>query len=134
MKNLIITITVLALSISINAQTVIEMMHPADANLVLLEVEDSSEADIVIYKTANKDEYREWDCMWKFKKWGFSNFSIYLAQTKDDPKLHDEEYGIDYPLNGKIYFTDEKEARGYKTEGFMLEGVFRKYANNDDDE
>ena len=63
----------------LKAQTVIEMMNPGDANQVLLEVNDISKADVVVYKTEDKTEVEEWDYMWKFKKWGFSNFSVYLG-------------------------------------------------------
>jgi len=116
-----------------NAQTVIEMTHPGDANLVLLEVDDISKADIAVYKTDNKAEYEEWDCKWKFKTWGFSNFSVYLTNDTKDPKLLDEETGIQHVFHGKIYFTDDIAQCGYKTEGFMLEGVLRVEANNNSD-
>lgn len=107
------------------AQTVIEMTHPGDANLVLLIVDDITKADIVIYKTEDKVEAEEWDCMWKIKKWGFSNFSLYLTKNPKDSLLVDEEMGITYNFQGKVYFTDKKEERGYKTPGFQLEGVLR---------
>jgi hypothetical protein len=107
------------------AQTVIEMTHPGDANLVLLIVDDITKADIVIYKTEDKVEAEEWDCMWKIKKWGFSNFSLYLTNNPKDSLLVDEEMGITYNFQGKVYFTDKKEERGYKTPGFQLEGVLR---------
>lgn len=112
------------------SQTVIEMTHPGDANLILLEVDDISKADVAVYKTDNKAEYEEWDCKWKFRTWGFSNFSVYLTKDSNDPKLLDEETGIQHVFHGKIFFTDNKELCGYKTEGFMLEGVLRVEANN----
>ena len=59
--------------ISTQAQTVIEMGHPGDANLILLEVSSEDKADIIDYKTDNKKEIQEWDCKWKFKSWGFKN-------------------------------------------------------------
>ncbi len=116
------------------AQTVIEMTHPGDANLVLLEVDDIKKADIVIYRTEDKVEAEEWDCMWKFKKWGFSNFSIYATKNPNDSLLNDQEMGVNYQFQGKVYFTDKKDERGYKTPGFQLEGVFRKTSiNNSED-
>ncbi|MBI5540941.1 MAG: hypothetical protein HY951_12830 [Bacteroidia bacterium] len=110
----------------LKAQTVIEMTHPGDANLVLLVVDDIAKADIVIYRTDDKIDAEEWDCMWKFRQWGFSNFSIYLTKNPNDSLLTDPEMGINYQLMGKVYFTDKKDERGYKTPGFQLEGVFRK--------
>lgn len=107
------------------AQTVIEMTHPGDANLVLLVVDDISKADIVIYKTNDKVEAEEWDCMWKVKKWGFSNFSLYLTKDINDSLLLDDDMGVKYNFHGKVYFTDKKDERGYKTPGFQLEGVLR---------
>jgi len=123
---LIFSIIVLSFINILKAQTVIEMMHPGDANVVLLVVDDISKADLVIYRTEDKTEAEEWDCMWKFKEWGFSNFSIYLSNNPDDSLLSDDEMGIDYKFMGKVYFTDKKEEKGYKTPGFQLEGVFRK--------
>ncbi len=111
---------------NLNSQTVIEMMHPGDANLVLLVVDKPEDADIVVYKTDKKEEYNEWNCKWKFKKWGFSNFSVYLAKDPNDSLLYDKELGIQYNIQGRIYFTNNKEEAGYKTPGFQLEGVLRK--------
>lgn len=108
------------------SQTVIEMLHPGDANLVLLEVDKPEDADIVVYKTDKKEEYEEWNCKWKFKKWGFSNFSVYLTKDPQDSLLHDDDLGIDYAIQGRIYFTDNKEEAGYKTPGFQLEGVMKR--------
>ncbi|MFH2095426.1 MAG: hypothetical protein ABIJ16_06970 [Bacteroidota bacterium] len=132
MKYSVIIIMLLAGFITVKAQTVIEMTHPGDANLVLLEVDDPSKADIVVFRAEEKDDYQAWDCMWKFKQWGFSNFSVYLTKDEKDPKLFDDETGVQLIFNGKIYFSDNKEDRGYKSEGFMLEGVFRKFANNEE--
>ena len=50
------------------SQTVIEMGHPGDADLILLETKDSSLADLFIYKTEYKNEANYWDYSWKFKK------------------------------------------------------------------
>ena len=131
MKNKLLFFLVLALTVNfstVKAQTVIEMTHPGDANLVLLIVDDIAKADIVIYRTEDKVDAEEWDCMWKFKQWGFSNFSIYLTKNPNDSLLVDPEMGINYQLMGKVFFTNKKDERGYKTPGFQLEGVFRKTA------
>jgi hypothetical protein len=127
-------ILMFALPLINHAQTVIEMTHPADANLVLLQVDNPKDADIVIYRTNDKVECEEWDCMWKFKTWGFCNFSVYLTKNANDSLLNDEEMGINYNFMGKIYFTDDKSLRGYKTPGFQLEGVFRKTKTNNSEE
>lgn len=129
MKTSLLFIFVLALTLTsgtLKAQSVIEMTHPGDANLVLLVVDDIEKADIVIYRTDDKIDAEEWDCMWKFRQWGFSNFSIYLTKNPNDSLLTDPEMGINYQLMGKVFFTDKKDERGYKTPGFQLEGVFRK--------
>ncbi len=115
----------LCLALYAKSQTVIEMTHPGDANLVLLQVNKPEDADIVVFKTDVKEEYESWDCKWKFKKWGFSNFSIYLAKSMDDSLLDDDEMGIKYSIQGRIYFTNNKEEAGYKTPGFQLEGIMK---------
>ena len=125
MKYLLIIVLSINVYLS-KGQTVIEMMYPGDANLVLLQVQDEKDADIVVYKTEDKNEAESWDLQWKFRKWGFSNFSIYLAQSADDTLLVDKEEGITYPLQGKIYFTSNPDERGYNNPNFHLEGVFRK--------
>jgi len=113
-----------------SSQTVIEMTHPGDANLVLLVVDKPEDADIVVYKTEKKEEYEEWNCKWKFKKWGFSNFSVYLTKSAEDSLLRDNDMGIEYNIQGRIFFTDKKDEAGYKTPGFQLEGVMRKVVTN----
>lgn len=126
MRYLLIFVLI-SFNISISqGQTVIEMMYPGDANLVLLEVHNKKDADVIVYKTEDKMEAESWDLMWKFRKWGFSNFSVYLAQSPDDSLLVDKEEGITYPLQGKIYFTNNPNERGYQNPSFHLEGVFRK--------
>jgi len=115
----------------LNAQTVIEMGHPSDANLILLEVDSPDKADIVVYKTDKKKEYQEWQLKWKFKSWGFSNFSVYLTKDKNDPLLIDEETGRKKLFNAKVYFTDSPDKAKYRDPDFRLEGVFRKVANNE---
>ena len=115
----------------IDAQTVIEMTHPGDANLVLLVVDKPEDADIIVYKTNKKEEYEEWNCKWKFKKLGFSNFSVYLTNSAQDSLLFDDDMGIQYSIQGRIYFTNNKDEAGYKTPGFQLEGVLRKTVTNE---
>lgn len=106
-----------------NSQSVIEMMSPGDANIILLETKDISKADIVVYKTRKNEDYKQWDYMWKFKTWGFANFSVYIAQSEKDTLLVDNEEGYNYVISGKIYFTQNKEERGLKNMKFHLEGV-----------
>jgi len=135
MKNIIlILLFVLFFSGFIKAQTVIEMMNPGDATVVLLEVNDVTKADVVVYKSDDKNEIESYDFMWKFKKWGFSNFSIYLAKDTADTALFDPDMGITIHPQGKIYFTNNKDERGIKTPGFHLEGVLlRTGTNNSND-
>jgi hypothetical protein len=130
MKVIFILIMSFLIVSNVKSQTVIEMTHPGDANLVLLVVDKPEDADIVVYKTDKKEEYEEWNCKWKFKKWGFSNFSVYLTKNPNDSLLYDEEMGIQYSIQGRIYFTNNKEEAGYKTPGFQLEGVLRKTSTN----
>jgi len=126
MKRIIIISIAFLFTASAKPQTVIEMMFPEDANLILLEVDNPDSADIVVYKTNDKKQAEQWDLMWKFKKWGFSNFSVYITKNPDDTLLFDRETGIRYPINGRIYFTNNPDERGYKNPDFHLEGVFRK--------
>ena len=130
MKVIFILIMSFLVVSNVKGQTVIEMTHPGDANLVLLVVDKPEDADIVVYKTDKKEEYEEWNCKWKFKKWGFSNFSVYLTKNPNDSLLYDEEMGIQYSIQGRIYFTNNKEEAGYKTPGFQLEGMLRKTSTN----
>lgn len=113
------------------SQTVIEMLHPADANVVLLEVGSKEDADIVIYKTEDKKEAQEWNCKWKFKDWGFSNFSIYISQTESDSLLYDTETGNKLIIHGKVFFTDNSSECGYMDLNFRLEGVLRKISKSE---
>ncbi len=126
MKHIILTLSALLCTLAAKPQTVIEMMFPEDANLILLEVNNPDSADIVVYKTKDKKQAEQWDLMWKFKKWGFSNFSVYITKSPDDTLLYDKETGIRYPINGRVYFTNNPDERGYKNPNFHLEGVFRK--------
>jgi len=128
---LLLTLLLVVSLAFLKAQTVIEMGHPADANLVLLEVDSPDKADIIVYKTNDKKEYQEWQLKWKFKSWGFSNFSIYLTKDANDPLLVDEETGRKKLFNAKVYFTDSPEKARYVDPDFRLEGVFRKVAKNE---
>ncbi len=120
-------------ALTLKSQTVIEMMYPGDANLVLLQVQDEKDADFVVYKTEDKAESEKWDLEWKFRKWGFANFSVYLAQSENDTLLVDKENGVTYPLQGKVFFTSNPDERGYKNPNFHLEGVFRKVKTKKED-
>lgn len=108
------------------AQTIIEMTHPSDAQLVLLKVDNKKDADIIAFKTKKKSESRQWDCLWKFKKWGFANLSIFILDNIADTVLYkDDENG--FTIDGKVYFTENKEERGYNDPNFRLKSVFRKF-------
>jgi len=133
MKRGFILLFVLIVSQFVNAQTVIEMAYPQDANLVLLEVDSPDKADIIVYKTDDKKLAQEWDLKWKFKKWGFSNFSVYITKDANDSLLVDEETGRKLLFNAKVYFTDKPEEARYTDPNFRLEGVFRKVAKNEDE-
>lgn len=125
-KSVIFLIFFVLFSVFVFSQTVIEMTHPIDAGLVLLQVDKPEDADIVVYRTNSKDEAEEWDCKWKFKTWGFSNISVYLTKSPLDSLLLDPDTGMNLPIDGKIYFTEDVTKRGYKNRDFRLEGVFRK--------
>ena len=128
-------LVLLVLFITLNgfSQTVIEMSHPMDANIILLEVDSPDKADLVVYKTNDKKEINEYNCKWKFKAWGFSNFSVYITKDQNDQSLTDEETGRTKPINGKVYFTKDVAEAGYKNPDFRLEGVFRKVADNSEE-
>ncbi len=131
MKNLVIVLLVIFIISSFFpgysfGQTVIEMTYPTDADLVLVKVDNKKDADIIVYKTTSKEEARQWDCMWLFKEWGFSDLSIFIMNNISDTLLYvEDDYA--YKIAGKIYFTDKKEERGYNDPYFRLEGVFRKF-------
>jgi len=123
MKKLLIILMMFFASLSYS-QTMIEMSNPNDADMIFLQVKDTSEADVIIYCADDKEEYESWDCMWKIKSWGFSNFSFYLAQTPNDSLLINEQ-GQKLLINGKIYFTHNKEIRGYKTSNAHIDGIMK---------
>jgi len=109
------------------SQTFIEMISPQDADIILFEVDKKEKADIVIFSTNNTRLAKQWDCHWKFKKWGFSNFSIYIA--KDSLELYvknDNDSVVFIPPTGKIYFTSNPKDRGYIDPDFRLPNLMRK--------
>lgn len=129
MKTLLIILFLLLSTINYG-QTFIEMISPEDANVILLEVKDSSKADIIIYITSEKEEANGWDCKWKFNSWGFSNFSIFIAKDSTQLNLdtnqtfHPEAYTIKH--NGTVYFTKNPEDARYRNSSFRLMGVMRR--------
>jgi len=123
MKNTILLILLILSTLSYS-QTMIEMSNPNDADMIFIQVEDTSTADVIIYCTEEKIEYESWDCMWKIKTWGFSNFSIYLTTSENDTLLYNDK-GQKLLINGKIYFTHDKTERGYRTEHAYIDGVMK---------
>ena len=107
------------------AQSVIEVIDPAEADIILLQVDKKEDADIVVYKTKKSSESKQWDCMWMFKKWGFSDLSIFIyTDVKDTSKFVDED--LKYKFSGRVYYTQNKDERGYKDPDFQIEGLIRK--------
>lgn len=125
MKTCIILLLIIVSS-SVYSQTMMEMSNPNDANIVLLEVQDTTNADIVVYLSDIKEEYQSWDCIWKIKEWGFSNFTYYLAQSESDTLLFTDDDKFPIPINGKVYFTDNKSIRGYRNNKVHIDGMMRK--------
>lgn len=125
MKKILLTLLGILITLTMFGQTVIEMANPGDAEIILLEVEDSIKADIIIYKTTSSDEAAEWDCMWKFKKWGFSNFGVYITKDENDTLLYDSDMEITHVFNAKVYFTEDKNCRGYRQGRTGIDGVMR---------
>ena len=129
MKLFLLIICFLFFISSIKSQTVIEVTHPENADLILLLVNDPFEADIRIYKTDDILEASEWDCMWKFKKWGFSNFGIFFIIDENDPILINEETGKKYKINAKVYFVENIDSRGYSKMTLGIDGLMRIHRN-----
>lgn len=92
-----------------------------------MEVDSAHLADVVVYKTNNKKESQEWDLMWRFKGWGFSNFSIYIVKDSTELEYYDEETNVDHWIEpaGKIYFTENKEERRY-IEDYQIPGIMKR--------
>lgn len=129
MKTILFILFILFSTLSYG-QTVIEMMSPEDAQIILLEVKDKKEADVYIYKThLNKVAKEEWNLVWKFKKGGFSNFAIFIAQDTSQlfvPASESYHERDDRYLSAaKIYFVENKEDAGYKDPHFEIEGIMR---------
>ena len=89
LKNILFIILFISIYNTALSQTVIALAFPSDATAVLQVVNSKDSADIIVYKTESKDEANEWDCKWKFKKWGFANISIYLTESINDTLLYD---------------------------------------------
>jgi len=123
MKKLILILAML-FAMNCYSQTMIEMAYPEHANIVLQVVKDTADADVIIYISDEKRDYESWDCMWKVKSWGFSNFSFYLVRDLNDSLLTTPE-GVRIPIAGKVYFTDNKKLRGYKSNKLYLDGVMK---------
>jgi len=122
-------IILLLLCLNSQGQTVIQMLSPEDASVVLLEVKNKEEADIVVYKTKLLREAGEWDLKWKFRQWGFCNFSVFIA--KDTTELYTSSFNADSDQEqiyvhycGKVYFTEKKEETEYN-KSFSLPGVMK---------
>ena len=134
MKGILIILLGLLFWTTSFSQTMVEVTHPADADIVLLQVPDSSDADVIICITQDKKKAKQWDCMWKFKKWGSANFAVYIARdtlslyTKKEDTF-DEEAEF-YSPDAKIYFTVYENERGYKNELFYIPGIMRIKRNN----
>ena len=120
----LIFIFLFLISLGISGQTFVEMMHPRDADIVLEVVRTAEEADIIVCITKDKKEARTWDCMWRFKSWGFANFSIFLLKSPEDfAKLKEDDTPIF--TDGKVYFVIDKEKRGYKSDKTIIGGIMR---------
>lgn len=122
-------IILMFLCLNSQGQTVIPMLSPEDASVVLLEVKNKEEADIVVYKTKFLSEAGEWDLKWKFRQWGFCNFSVFIA--KDTTELYTTRFDADndeeqiyVPYCGKVYFTENKQETEYN-KSFSLPGVMK---------
>jgi len=124
MKQLFLLI-MLSISTITFSQTMIEMSNPNDATIVLLQVKDTADADVIIYCTEEKEEWEEWDCMWKIRNGDWSNFAFYLAQSETDTLLFTDEGHLPIPINGKVYFTHNKNERGYKNDRVHIDGVMK---------
>lgn len=129
-KILILIILIVTINLFSLGQSVIEVIDPVEADIVLLNVDKIEDADIVVYKTKKKRESKQWDCMWRFKLWGFSDLSLYIySDINDTTKFYDED--LKYKIAGKVYFTQNIDERGYKNPYFSIEGLIRKSSIKD---
>lgn len=131
MKKILFILSLL-LAMNLSSQTVVPMLNPEDADLILLQVYDSTQADVRIYRTTERHLFGLWDNCWRFRKMGFANFSVFIA--KDTTELWSIPYDVEetdtaaikyFHFYGKVYFTKNIEFRGYKREDFGLPGVMR---------
>lgn len=125
MKPLALFLTITLLGLRISAQTVIEVIHPEIADIILYEVKDSSLADIIVYKTHLKKYANDWALRWKFKNWGFANFAIYITDSIECEDMLNTETGERYPINGKVYFTTNCEEARYRNPNFHIDGMMK---------
>ena len=123
MKHLIFILFIIATLLTYS-QTVIEMEYIEDADIVLREVNDTNLADIIIYRAEHKSSAKYWDSMWYFKKWGFSNFSIYIIKENEPIRVSDTTL-TPRPVSGNVYFTNDYKLRGYRGSKFHLDGVMK---------
>jgi len=124
MKQLILIILVIITTFISYSQTVIEMEYIEDATIVLREVNDTNLADVIIYKADNKSCAKYWDNMWYFKKWGFSNFSVYIIKENEAIRTSDTTL-TPRPVSGNVYFTNDYKLRGYRGSKFHLDGIMK---------
>lgn len=128
MKAFIFILTLSIISFVVKAQTVIEMMSPADADIILMEVNDITKADILVYKTRKTSEAREWNLKWKFKHGGWANYSIYVAKDFDEltvnPEDEFDDVTITYKPNGYVYFVTSPDSTKHVNcvEGILIVG------------
>jgi len=125
MKYLILTVIFVVAFAHVRSQTMIEMLHPEQADIVLCEVRDSSFADVVVYKTQSGKYADEWNLRWKFKKWGFANFAVYITDDPFCDELVDEDTGQRRRVDAFVYFTPNCEEAMYRHPSFMINGMMR---------
>jgi len=129
-KILFLFILMVTINLYSLGQSVIEVVDPADADIVLLSVDKKENADIVVYKTKKISESKQWDCMWLFKKWGLSDISIFIYTDIKDTALY-VDVDLKYKIQGKVFFTQNIQERGYKVPDFSIEGLRRKVTIRD---
>jgi len=103
----------------------IEVIHPELADLIFIETCDSLKADVIIYKTDNKECADAWDLMWKFKRWGFSNFAVYISSDPFDDIFINEDSEKQFKANAIVYFTNNPTERKYRNPSFHIEGLMK---------
>lgn len=72
--------------------------------------------------------------MWKIKKWGFANFSLFIVTDTSQLKMNESESltgeGYIIPYQGKVYFTTNKDERKYRNLNFRIDGVMKIVQRN----